>query len=128
MAAVAGSSEETFLQRWGIWLAAFGYFATYVPYSIMTKMVTSGIGPWKGQKVDSFAIQGVMTMGSILTAYVYITVVGWWKYATKSTVAGITIARPQWFTLISGLCASFQIITTTLAYTFKGVSILFVML
>src|SRR5690349_13928448 len=106
--------RDSFAARWSIWFFAFGYFAAYVPYSILSKLATSSAkeGGWA---VHSLAIQAVMTVGSVFTAYAFITAMGWWKYATRGWGG---LPRPQWFTLVSGLCASIQIITTTLAYTF----------
>ena len=60
--------------------------------------------------------------------YTFITAKGWWKYATHSRIFGISFPRPQWFTALSGVCTAGQIITTTLAYTFDGISIVFAML
>ncbi len=119
--------RDAFVTRWGIWLFAFGYFAAYVPYSVLSKMATDGLlpGMTRGHGLHPLAIQAMMTVGSVITAYAFITAMGWWKYATRGPWG---LPRPQWFTLVSGLCASVQIITTTLAYTFKGVTIALVML
>jgi drug/metabolite transporter (DMT)-like permease len=120
--------RDGFVAKWGIWLFAFGYFAAYVPYSILTKMATDGLLPamhGRQDGINSLAIQAVMTVGSVIVAYGFISAMGWWKYATRGPLG---LPRPQWFTLISGLCASIQIITTTLAYTFRGVTIALVML
>jgi len=120
--------RDGFAARWGIWLFAFGYFACYIPYSILTKMATDGLLPGmggRGRGLHALHIQAVMTAGSVVTAYLFITFMAWWKFATRSAGG---LPRPQWFTLVSGLCASVQIITTTLAYTFHGVTIALVML
>ena len=113
----------------GIAALCFGYFASYVPYSMMTKMITDGLfSGMNGVGFSGFEIQPVVVLGSFVSMYVFITAAGWWKYATHSKVLGISFPRPQWFTIISGLCTSGQIITTTLAYTFSGISIVFAML
>ncbi len=113
----------------GIGLLCFGYFASYVPYSMMTKMITDGLfSGMNGVGFSGFEIQPVVVLGSFVSMYVFITAAGWWKYATHSKILGISFPRPQWFTFLSGLCTSGQIITTTLAYTFGGISIVFAML
>lgn len=113
----------------GIAALCFGYFASYIPYSMMTKMITSGkFSGMNGIGFSGFEIQPVVVLGSFISMYLFITLKGWWKFATHTKLLGISVPRPQWFTLISGFCTSSQIVTTTLAYTFEGVSIVFAML
>lgn len=113
----------------GIAALCFGYFAAYIPYSMLTKMLTKGLlDGQQGQGATGFEIQPVVVMGTFLSMYLFLTLSDWWKYATHSTFLGIRFPRPQWFTFVSGLCTSGIIITTTLAYTFKGISIVFAML
>ncbi len=117
------------LAVFGIAALCFGYFASYIPYSMMTKMITKGLFAGQGgQGFSGFTIQPVVVLGVFVSMYVFLTLSGWWKYATHSQVFGISIPRPRWYTFISGICTSGVIITTTLAYTFKGVSIVFAML
>jgi len=115
--------------RYGIAALCFGYFAAYIPYSMLTKMQTRGLlEGMNGNGASGFIIQPVMVVASLIFMMTFITAKGWWKYATHSTIFGVSIPRPQWFTFISGVCTAGQIITTTLAYTFEGVSIVFAML
>ena len=113
----------------GIAALCFGYFAAYIPYSMMTKMITEGLfAGMDGHGFNGFVIQPVVVLASSLSMFIFLTAAGWWKYATHSTVMGVSLPRPQWFTFVSGLCTAGQIITTTLAYTFSGISIVFAML
>jgi len=48
---------------------------------------------------------------------------GWWKYGRTRRVFGMNLLFPRRQTLISGLSFATIIITTTLAYSFSGVSI-----
>jgi hypothetical protein len=117
------------LAAFGIAALCFGYFVSYIPYSMMTKMLTDGLfKDMDGIGFSGFEIQPVMVLGSFVGMYAFLTLAGWWKYATHSKILGISLPRPQWFTFISGLCTAGQIITTTLAYTFSGISIVFAML
>lgn len=117
------------LAVFGIAALCFGYFAAYIPYSMMTKMITKGLfAGQEGHGFTGFEIQPVVVLGTFIAMYAFLTLSGWWKYATHSKVFGISLPRPRWYTLISGICTSGVIITTTLAYTFKGVSIVFAML
>jgi hypothetical protein len=130
MSEKSGQQTDTGLYaRFGIAALCFGYFAAYVPYGMLTKMLTKGLLPSQsGHGFDGFVIQPAMIMGSLFFMVVFITVKGWWKYATHRTIAGLSIPVPRWFTFVSGLCTAGQVITTTMAYTFSGVSIVFAML
>jgi hypothetical protein len=113
----------------GIAALCFGYFASYIPYTMMTKVVTKGLGfGLGGHGLTGFEIQPIAVLGSFLSMYVFITAKRWWKFCTHSKIFGLSVPRPQWFTFISGVCTASQIITTTLAYTFGGISIVFAML
>lgn len=117
------------LVSFGIFALCFGYFASYIPYSMMTKMITKGLfSGMDGVGFSGFEIQPAVGLSSVVGIFLFITLAGWWKYATHSKVLGISIPRPQWFTLVSGIFLSGQIVTTTLAYTFSGISIVFAML
>jgi hypothetical protein len=104
---------------------AFAYFACYVPYSAITKALTSpaiaGAGAWSG-----LALVPITTIASTVAMFVTLTALGWWRYARRPDGTGWP--RPNRWTFLSGLATATILITTTLAYTFEGVSILFVML
>jgi drug/metabolite transporter (DMT)-like permease len=120
---------KTKLAAFGIAALCFGYFASYVPYSMMTKMITKGLVlGLDGDGLTGFQIQPLAVLGSFTAMYIFISLAGWWKHATHSKVFGISIPRPQWYTSVAGVCTAGQIITTTLAYTFDGISIVFAML
>lgn len=113
----------------GVFMFCVGYFLSYIPYTMMTKMITSGLFEgMNGTGFTGFQIAPISALGSFVAMYIFITAVGWWKFATHSKVFGISMPRPQWFTFISGLCTAGVIVTTTLAYTFSGISIVFAML
>ncbi len=124
--------QKSIVQRlagFGIAALCFGYFASYIPYSMMTKMITKGLCCNLGGKgLTGFEIQPIAVLGSFVAMYAFITAMRWWKHCTHSRIFGLNIPRPQWFTFLSGICTAGQIITTTLAYTFSGISIVFAML
>jgi hypothetical protein len=108
-----------------IWWWAFGYFACYAPYAAMTKVVSEvGVG---GVKVDGVTLLPVTVTATVVTAIGFLIATGWWRRALKP-VGRFQVPLPTVQTALSGLCASGIIATTTLAYTFEGVSIVFVML
>jgi hypothetical protein len=117
------------LAVFGIAALCFGYFAAYVPYSMMTKMITKGLFPsMGGQGLTGFELQPIAMFANIIVLTIFFTLAGWWKHATHSKFLGISFPRPRWYTFLSGLCTGGIIMTTTLAYTFDGISIVFAML
>lgn len=107
-----------------IWWWAFGYFAAYVPYAALTKVVTGGLIDTGGTKVSGVELLPATVMATVVTAIGFLFATGWWRYAVKE---GRRLPTPTALTVVSGLCASGIIATTTLAYTFKA-TIVFVML
>lgn len=111
-----------------IWLFAFGYFACYVPYSALTKALSKGVYPGLEAPVHGPSLLPFATLTSLAVMLVFLTAMGWWKYANQRVIAGRSFPVPTRWTALSGLCTSAILTTTTLAYTFDGVSIVFVML
>ncbi|MEZ4469865.1 MAG: hypothetical protein R3F60_03480 [bacterium] len=115
-----------FFSRLGIWGFALGYFLAYVPYSALTKALSGGhLG---GEPVSGFELLPVSALASLVAMFVTITVLGWWKHSSRLAIGGVSIPFPGRWTFLSGLCTAAIIATTTLAYTFEGVSIVFMML
>src|ERR1700704_995566 len=109
-----------------IWGLALGYFLFYIPYSGLTKAVTSGL--LFGHPVSGASLLPSTIIATALAMFLFITVMGWWKYAGKKRVYGRNIVLPGRHTFISGLGFATIIIATTLAYSFSGVSILFALI
>jgi len=94
---------QTKLAALGIFAFCFGYFASYVPYSMMTKMITSGLFEgMSGKHFSGFEILPAVGTATFIAMYVYLTLSGWWKHSTHSTILGVSIPRPRWITFISG--------------------------
>ncbi|MEA2077673.1 MAG: hypothetical protein U9O95_06605 [Candidatus Marinimicrobia bacterium] len=122
-------SFKDFISNNSIWAFAFGYFACYVPYSLLTKIMSKGLLPsLNGSKLAGFSILPVTALATLLTMIIVISLLGWWKYATHSKILGINMPHPTKWTLLSGIFTSLIIGTTTLAYTFENVSIVLAML
>lgn len=114
------------MSNYSIWLFAFGYFAAYIPYSALTKGVSSGqLG---GVAVSGVELLPVSAIASLIGMFAFISSMRWWKFATQVQVGRLSLPRPTRYTLLSGICTAGVIATTTLAYTFEGVSIVFMML
>lgn len=111
----------------GIWWLAFGYFACYAPYAALTKAVTKGLLHDQAA-VSGFEILPVSVAASLVGMFVYLTLMRWWRYARHVNVLGASLPLPSKWTALSGACTATIVMTTTLAYTFRGVSIVFIML
>ena len=117
-----------------IWWFAFGYFAVYIPYSFFTKVLTKGMASvpdgltQADVTVNSFEILPPTIMVSVLVMICFISLMGWWKYATQWKLGSLSLPRPRLLTLFSGICPGVVVVTTTLAYTINGVTIVTAML
>lgn len=118
---MTNDGKRTFsLHVWGL---ALGYFAFYAPYSALIKATTSAPRPITASEFLSTAsITIAAGMLSILTA------LGWWKYAGRRRFFGVSLPFPSRLTAVSGVATAVIIITTALAYSFSGVSILLALL
>lgn len=103
---------------------ALGYFATYVPYSAITKALTSSAVRGEAA-LTGLALLPITTLASLASMLATISLLGWWRYARPT---GARWPRPGRWTLLSGIATGAIVVTTTLAYTFEGVSLPFVML
>ncbi len=111
-----------------IWLYAFGYFICYAPYSALTKMISQGSLPGMERKISGFELLPLSTIASLIAMFVFLSVKRWWRHAGHRSLFGISLPCPSRWTFLSGLTTAAIIGTTTLAYTFSGVSIVFMML
>ncbi|MDQ7825056.1 MAG: hypothetical protein RDV48_19805 [Candidatus Eremiobacteraeota bacterium] len=116
------------LAAYGIWLLAFGYFITYWPYSALTKALSDGLLAGMPRGISSFELLPLTSVGAVSGMIFFLSIKGWWKYAGRKKILGINCFWPSKYTFYSGICCSLIIMTTTLAYTFRGVSIVFIML
>jgi drug/metabolite transporter (DMT)-like permease len=111
-----------------IWGFAFGYFACYVPYSALTKALSDGLLRGMTQGISGFELLPSTTLASLLGMFVFLSAMRWWKFAGRRELFGTSVPMPGIWTFLSGICTAAIIATTTLAYTFSGVSIVFMML
>jgi len=122
-----GGMSETWRDRsWSVWLSAAGYFACYVPYSGLTKALSSGLLP--GQRVSGLQLLPWSAAASLVSAAVFLLATGWWRSAVRGRVLGVPVPAPTRWTFLSGVCSAAIIATTTLSYAFAGPSILLMML
>jgi hypothetical protein len=112
----------------GIWLFAAGYFACYAPYAALTKLLSDGRLLGTSTRIDGFGLLPLSTLASLVAMLAFISAKRWWRYASTAHVFGATLPSPTRWTFLSGIATAAIIATTTLAYTFEGVSIVFMML
>lgn len=113
---------------YAIWLFAFGYFACYVPYSALTKALSDGLLRGMSKGISGFELLPSTAMSSLIGMFLFLSAMRWWKFAGTRELFGRRLPMPGIWTFLSGLCTAAIIATTTLAYTFSGVSIVFMML
>ena len=106
-----------------IWGLALGYFVTYAPYGALIKLTTAGLWPGLDGPVSGFRLLPAVVISTAITLPVIITLMGWWKYAGRRPVFGASVPFPKGLVFLSGLGTAVIIWTTTLAFTFTGVSI-----
>ncbi|HWC77386.1 MAG TPA: hypothetical protein VG778_07985 [Blastocatellia bacterium] len=111
-----------------IWGLALGYFVTYVPYVGLVRTMALGLTPGVERRVASLELLPGALISTVVAVLGFITVKGWWKDAARREVRGISIPLPTRWTVMSGVATAVIIATTTLAYTFEGVSILLTLL
>ena len=107
----------------GIWALTLGYFLSYIPYSGLSKGITSGLFTG-GRLVPGCEVLPSAAISTAIIVPLFITFRGWWRYGRKRRMFGLNIVWPRRPTLISGLGFAAIILTTTLAYSFSGVSII----
>ena len=100
------------------WAFALGYFAFYAPYSALIKIVTEGRLSDVPAGLSGLELLPVVLTGTIGSMLLFLTLAGWWRYMQKPSPA----------LLASGIGTAIIIATTTVAYTFQGISILFALL
>jgi hypothetical protein len=107
----------------GIWALTLGYFLSYIPYSGLSKAITSGLLTG-GRLISGFEILPSAAISTAIMVPLFITLMGWWRYGRKRRVFGLNVVFPRRQTFISGIGFAAIILTTTLAYSFSGVSII----
>jgi protein-tyrosine-phosphatase len=114
--------------EWQIWLMALGYFAFYIPYSALTKALSLGLLPGMSGPVSGFLILPATAIATSVVLLILITASGGWKHIRRRRIIGLIVPVVPWRMVISGVATAVIIGTTTLNYTFVGISILFALL
>lgn len=108
-----------------VWRLALGYFVFYAPYLAFIKLTAGGLWPGTGGAVSGFRLLPAALVSTAVALPAIVTLLGWWKYAGRRDVLGLSVPFPRPLVLLSGLGTAVIIATTTLIFTFPGVSIVF---
>src|SRR5678815_1935586 len=108
-----------------IWALGFGFYFFYTPYSGLTKALSTGL--LTSTPVKGTVLLPISAMATVIGMLGFITVMGWWKYAGRREFFGVQVPFPRKLTFLSGLCMATIMGTTTLAFTFGGLSIVLVL-
>ncbi len=107
-----------------IWFLGFGYFLCYIPYAALTKATTKGLLPGL-EAVSGTSILPLSAAVTFATVFLFVTLKRWWRHVPQKTILGLPIRLPRAQTVISGFATAVIIGTTTMAFSFDGVSIVF---
>jgi protein-tyrosine-phosphatase len=111
-----------------IWWLALGYFIFYAPYAAFIKVITTGLWPGVSGTVSGFRMLPAVVISTAVVLPVIVWRLGWWKYAGRHRVFGLSVPFPRPLVFLSGLGTAIIIGTTTLTFTYTGVSIVFALL
>src|SRR5262249_34506614 len=111
-----------------IWGLALGYFGSYIPYSGLTKALTQGSWPGSGGPTTGFTILPATVVSTSFLLLGLISATDGWRWIDRSSVLGLRIPVFSRWMVASGVATAVIIGTTTLNYTFAGISILLALL
>lgn len=116
-------------RRYGlaIWGLGLGYYISYTPYSGLTKALSTGLLPGTHGPVNGPVLLPLSVIATAIGMLSFITAMGWWKYAGRREFFGYQVPFPRRLTFLSGVCMATIMGTTTLAFTFGGLSIVLVL-
>jgi protein-tyrosine-phosphatase len=110
-----------------IWALGLGYYISYTPYSGLTKALSNGLLPGAGGPVKGQVLLPISAIATVIGMFSFITIKGWWKYAGRREFFGYQVPFPRLLTFLSGVCLATIMGTTTLAFSFAGLSIVLVL-
>ena len=124
LARILSEKRRYTLQIWALGLA---YYLSYTPYSGLTKALSGGLLPGTHGLVRGTVLLPLSAIATVVGMLGFITAKGWWKYAGRREFFGIEVPFPRRLTFLSGVCMATIMGTTTLAFTFGGLSIVLVL-
>jgi hypothetical protein len=112
----------------GIWWLAVGYCALYAPYSALVRATSQGLWPGVEMPTSPFVILPAVGVATAVVATSIVTWLGWWRYCDGVAIGRWWLPRPTRPTIVAGIATAAIIYSTTLMFTFRGVSIVLALL
>lgn len=100
-----------------------GYFIWYTPYSGLAKAMSGGLLPMLHGGVGGLVLLPASALGTLAAMPLTLTILRWWHYSRRRPVGRVRLPFPGRETAISAFWMALIIGTTTLNFTFPGVSI-----
>jgi protein-tyrosine-phosphatase len=104
-----------------------GYFLWYTPYSGLAKAMSSGLLSTTNGPVGGLVLLPAAALGTLVAMPLTLTILRWWHYARRARLGRLSMPVPGRATAMAAFWMSLIIATTTLNFTFPGVSILLVL-
>lgn len=103
-------------------ILAIGYFLWYTPYAALTKALSAGLLPVEAAAVGGLALLPAAAVGTLLGIGGYLVASGRWRDLRGE--GGV----PPGGLVFAGFCTAVVMATTTVNFTFTGISVLLVLL
>lgn len=116
------------LSRVPLELVVLLYTLAYLPYMMITKLLSSSPAASLGRPLTGLEILPATLIVSGVLTFLFIWLSGWWRSAHQAKVGGVSVPVPTRWTVLSGLCTALVLFTVPLSLTFTGVSIPFIQL
>jgi protein-tyrosine-phosphatase len=117
------------LREPGLLGLGIGYFAFYLPYCALVRVLANGLLPrLHGAPASGFQLLPAVALGSLAAMPLFVLLSGRWRDARRVSWRGRELPWIGRESLVSAFWTAIIIGTTTLNFTFKGVSILLVLL
>jgi protein-tyrosine-phosphatase len=105
-----------------------GYFLWYTPYSGLAKAMSSGLLSTTNGPVGGLVLLPAAALGTLVAMPLTLTILRWWHYAGRRRLGRVSLPVPGRATAMSALWMALIVGTTTLNFTFPGVTILLVLI
>jgi protein-tyrosine-phosphatase len=104
-----------------------GYFVWYTPYSGLAKAMSAGLLPMTNGPVGGLVLLPAAALGTCVGMPLTLTILRWWHYSRRLRLGRVSLPFPGRETAVSAFWMALIVGTTTLNFTFPGVSILLVL-
>jgi hypothetical protein len=124
----AHQADSMAQRRFGIELASLCYVLAYLPYVVLTRLVSTNNAEGLGRPLTGLEILPVMLSTGAIFTFALIWISGWGRDVARLKVGALALPFATKWTALSGVCTALVLVTVPLSYTFKDVSIPFMQL